>query len=54
MPDKVLCVGRNSLDLVFSVDLAAIQAEGKQRTAVQVLLAGVQCVNAAVTLAGLG
>lgn len=54
MPDKVLCVGRNSLDLVFSVDLAAMQADGKQRTADPVLLAGGQCVNAAVTLAGLG
>jgi len=54
MRGQVLCVGRNSLDLVFGVDLARLQPDSKQRTSDPALLVGGQCVNAAVTLAGLG
>lgn len=49
-----MCVGRNSLDLVFSVDLAQLRPDSKQRTNDPARLVGGQCVNAAVTLAGLG
>lgn len=54
MRGRVLCVGRNSLDLVFNIDLARLQPDSKQRTTDPALLAGGQCVNAAATLAGLG
>ena len=54
MEGRVLCVGRNSLDLVFNVDLARLRPDSKQRTTDPALLVGGQCVNAAVTLAGLG
>jgi sugar/nucleoside kinase (ribokinase family) len=54
MASSVLCVGRNSVDFVFEVDLAGVRADAKQRTADPAVLIGGQCVNAAVTLAGLG
>ena len=54
MRGRILCVGRNSLDIVFGVDLAQLQPDSKQRTSDPARLVGGQCVNAAVTLAGLG
>ncbi|ABS62603.1 PfkB domain protein [Parvibaculum lavamentivorans DS-1] len=54
MKGRVLCVGRNSLDLVFNVELARLRPDSKQRTSDPAVLVGGQCVNAAVTLAGLG
>lgn len=54
MKGRVLCVGRNSLDLVFNVELARLGPDSKQRTTDPAVLVGGQCVNAAVTLAGLG
>jgi sugar/nucleoside kinase (ribokinase family) len=54
MVSNVLCVGRNSVDFVFEVDLAEVRADAKQRTSDPAVLIGGQCVNAAVTLAALG
>lgn len=54
MTSGVLCVGRNSVDFVFDVDLAGVRADAKQRTNAPVVLIGGQCVNAAATLAALG
>lgn len=54
MEGRILCVGRNSLDLIFNVDLARLQPDSKQRTSDPAILVGGQCVNTAVTLAGLG
>ena len=54
MTAGVLCVGRNSVDFVFDVDLAGVRADAKQRTSDPVVLIGGQCVNAAASLAALG
>lgn len=54
MTSRVLCVGRNSVDYVFSVDLGAVRADSKQRAADPAIVIGGQCVNAVVTLAALG
>lgn len=54
MGGGVLCVGRNSVDFVFNVDLGRVGPDSKQRTGDPAVLIGGQCVNAAVTLAGLG
>ncbi|MGV8996264.1 MAG: PfkB family carbohydrate kinase [Parvibaculaceae bacterium] len=54
MVSRVLCVGRNSVDFVFDIDLGSVRADSKQRTTDPVALIGGQCVNAAVTLAALG
>tara|TARA_R110000868_G_scaffold70819_7_gene208010 strand:+ start:9527 stop:10444 length:918 start_codon:yes stop_codon:yes gene_type:complete len=54
MVSRVLCVGRNSVDFVFDVDLGHVRADAKQRTSDPAVLIGGQCVNAAVTLAALG
>jgi sugar/nucleoside kinase (ribokinase family) len=50
----VLCVGRNSVDIGLDVDLELLRADGKQRSGPANVTVGGQCVNAAVTLAGLG
>ena len=50
----VLCVGRNSVDIGLDVDLELLRADGKQRSGAAHITVGGQCVNAAVTLAGLG
>lgn len=54
MAAGVLCVGRNSVDFVFDVDLSGVRADAKQRTNDPAVLIGGQCVNAAATLAALG
>ena len=54
MTAGVLCVGRNSVDFVFDVDLSGVRADAKQRTSDPIVLIGGQCVNAAATLAALG
>lgn len=54
MTGGVLCVGRNSVDYIFSVDLGHVRPDAKQRTGDPAIFVGGQCVNAAVTLAALG
>lgn len=50
----VLCIGRNSVDIGLAVDLGMLRADSKQRTGPASISVGGQCINAAVTLAGLG
>jgi len=54
MTAGVLCVGRNSVDHIFDVRLADLARDTKQRTGEPARIIGGQCLNVAVTLAGLG
>lgn len=52
--DKIICVGRNNVDIVLDVDLGRMGPDSKQPSGPARILVGGQCMNAAVTLAALG
>ena len=54
MRDKVICVGRNNVDIILDVDFARLRPDTKQPSGPARIVMGGQCINAAATLAALG
>ena len=54
MKDKIICLGRNNVDVILDVDLGRLRPDAKQPSGPARIVMGGQCMNAAATLAALG
>jgi sugar/nucleoside kinase (ribokinase family) len=52
--DRIICVGRNNVDVILDVELGRLRPDTKQPSGPARIVMGGQCMNAAATLAALG
>lgn len=54
MRNRIICVGRNNVDVILDVELDRLRPDTKQPSGPARIVIGGQCMNAAATLAALG